>query len=154
MNLRKNPVPGKGPVRLEERNTVNKDRDRGQASDDLSVDPFAVGVGAHLASAMEVDTIKSGDGDSEHKLEESKDEADEGTHHTSTAGVIADKVKSTHFVEIVRVDFLVIKVVELSSEGNMYVMLAGVICALQSPVESDVAMQGMFVLMDDDAFTD
>jgi len=48
----------------------------------------------------------------------------------------------------------VIKVVELSSEGNMYVMLAGVICALQSPVESDVAMQGMFVLMDDDAFTD
>jgi len=36
----------------------------------------------------------------------------------------------------------------------MYVMLARVICALQSPVESDVAMQGMFVLMNDDAFTD
>jgi hypothetical protein len=46
----------------------------------------------------------------------------------------------------------VIKVVELSFGGNMYVMLAGVICALQSPV--DVAMQGMFVLMNDDAFTD
>ena len=134
MNLRKNPVPGKGPVRLEEWNAVNKDRDCGQASDDLSVDPFAVGVSAHLASTVEVDAVQSSDGDSEHELEESKDEADEGTHHTSTAGVIADKVKSTHFVEIVRVDFLVIKVVELSLEGNMYVMLAGVICALRSLV--------------------
>lgn len=104
-NSRKNPVPGEGPVRLEEWNTVDKDRDSGQASDDLSVDPFAVGVGAHFASAMEVDTIESSDGDREHKLEESKDEADEGTHHTSTAGVVADKVKSTHFVEIVRVEF-------------------------------------------------
>jgi hypothetical protein len=48
----------------------------------------------------------------------------------------------------------VVKVVELSSERDMYAMLAGVICALQSLVESDVAMQGMFVSMDDDAFTD
>jgi hypothetical protein len=48
----------------------------------------------------------------------------------------------------------VIEVAELSFGGNMYIMLAGVICALQSLVESDVAMQGMFVLMDDDAFTD
>lgn len=48
-----------------------------------------------------------------------------------------------------------IKVVGLSFGGDMYVMLAGVICALQSLVESDVAMQGMFVLTDDDAaFTD
>jgi hypothetical protein len=36
----------------------------------------------------------------------------------------------------------------------MYFMLAGVICALQSPVESDVAMQGMFVMMMMYAFTD
>lgn len=36
----------------------------------------------------------------------------------------------------------------------MYLMLAGVICALQLPAESDVAMQGMFVLMNDEAFTD
>jgi hypothetical protein len=54
---------------------------------------------------VQIDTIESSNGDSEHELEESKDEADEGTHHTSTAGVVADKVKSTHFVEIVRVDF-------------------------------------------------
>ena len=47
-----------------------------------------------------------------------------------------------------------IEVAELYFGGNMYIMLAGVICALQSLVESDVAMQGMFVSMDDDAFTD
>jgi hypothetical protein len=105
-DLRKNPVPGKGPVRLEEGNTVDKDRDRGQASDDLSVHPFAVGVGAHLASAVEIDTVQTRDGNSEHELEESKDEADEGAHHASAAGVVADKVESTHFVEIVRVVFV------------------------------------------------
>ena len=103
MNLRKNPVPGKGPVRLEERNAVDKDRDSRQAGDDLSVDPFSVSVGAHLASAMKVDTIQSGNGDSEDELEESKDEADEGTCHASAAGVVADEIESTHVVEIVRV---------------------------------------------------
>lgn len=90
------PVPGEGPVRLEEWNGVDKDRDRGQASDDLSVDPFAVGVCAHLASAVEVDAIKTSDGDSEHELEESKDESYEGTEHASAAGVVANEVESTH----------------------------------------------------------
>jgi len=98
----KNPVPGEGPVGLEERNAVDKDRDRGEASNDLSVDPFAVGVGAHLASAVEIDAVKSGNGDSEHKLEESEDESDKGTQHASAAGVVADKVESTHFNEVVR----------------------------------------------------
>ena len=104
--LREDPVPGEGPVRLEEWDAVDKDRDRGQASDDLSVDPFAVCVGAHLTGAVEVDTVQSSNGDSEHELEESKDEADEGTHHASAAGVVANKVESTHFVEVVRVVFV------------------------------------------------
>ena len=106
IDLRKNPVPGKGPVRLEERNAVDKDRDSGQASDDLSVDPFAICVCTHFTSAVEIDTVKTSDGDSEHELEESKDEADEGTHHASAAGVVANEVESTHFVEIVRGLFL------------------------------------------------
>ena len=55
---------------------------------------------------MKVDTIQSGNGDSEDELEESKDEADEGTCHASTAGVVADKIESTHFVEVVRVVFV------------------------------------------------
>lgn len=104
IDSRKDPVPGKGPVRLEEWNAVDKNCDSGQASDDFSVDPFAVGVGAHLASAVQIDAIQPSDGDSEHELEESKDKADEGAHHASTAGVVADKVESTHFGEIVRVD--------------------------------------------------
>ena len=95
--LREDPVPGEGPVRLEEWNAVDKDRDRGQASDDLSVDPFAVSVGTHLASTVEVDAVKTSDGDSEHELEESKDESYEGTEHASAAGVVANEVESTHF---------------------------------------------------------
>lgn len=51
-------------------------------------------------------------------------------------------------------EFLAIKVEEVSFGGNMYVMLAGVICALRSLASSGVAMQGMFASMDDDAFTD
>ena len=106
MDLRKDPVPGKGPVRLEERNAVDKDRDRRQASRDLSVDPFAVGVGAHLASAVEIDTVQTSNGDSEHELEKSKDESDKGTQHASATGVVANEVESTHFVEMLRVLFV------------------------------------------------
>jgi hypothetical protein len=101
IDLPQDPVPGKCPVRLEERDAVDEHRDRGQASNDFSVDPFAIGVGTLLASAMKINAVQASDGDGEYKLEESQDESDDSTDHASAARAVAHKVESTHVVEVV-----------------------------------------------------
>jgi hypothetical protein len=94
------PVPGKSPVRLEEGNAIDEHRDRGEASNDFGVDPFAVGVGTLLASAVKINTVQASDGDGEYKLEKSQDKSDDSTDHASATRAVAHKVESTHFEEV------------------------------------------------------
>lgn len=145
-NLPENPVPGKSPVRLEERYAVDEHSHRRQSSNDLGIHPFAIRVRAHVASVVEVDTVQAGDGNSENKLEEPQDESDQCSKHASAAGAVAHKVESTHFARVVCVMWLM-EVVELWLGFVAFIMLVGVICALWSLLESAVVMQGIFVLM-------
>lgn len=144
-NLPEDPIPSESPIRLEERNAVDEHCHRSQPGNDFSIHPFAIGVGARLAGTVEIDTVQAGDGDSEHELEEPKDKSDQCSHHASAARAVAQKVESTHFAGVVCLECL-IEVVELWLGFIAYIMLAGVICASWSLLESAFAMQGMFVL--------
>jgi hypothetical protein len=95
-NLPENPVPGKCPVGLEERNTVDEYGDGGKSGDNFGVHPFAVGVGTGLVGTVEIHSVETGDGDCEDKLEEPKDKSDQRAYHAAAAGAITNKVESAH----------------------------------------------------------
>jgi len=99
-----NPVPGKCPVRLEERNTVYEYGYGRESSNDFGVHPFAVSVGTGLVGSVEVYAVQTGDGDCKDELEEPQDEPDQRAYHAAAAGAVANKVESAHGRRSVKCD--------------------------------------------------
>jgi len=89
-------IPAEMHIRFNEWNHVDESRQDGESGDDLSVDPFRVGIGVDLARIVKIGAVQTTDSEAEDKLAEEQHGAQDETWKSTSGG--SATIEDAHFL--------------------------------------------------------